>query len=444
MKKSSRQTRIGEAGVALIASRVSAMGHHWHKTSGPDSGIDGEIELVDPGTGRVRNFRIGVQSKATEGIWRRETDEGFLYKVDPDDLDYWLSSNQPVLLVCCRPRTDEAYFRNVQDWAKEPRRRASLLVDLDKQRDRFDETATARFFSTEPRSPGTVEPPGPLPRPERLTSNLLPVYFDAEVIWSAPAPTHEWGEVFDRARSAGVARSDVALREGRLWSLQRFSEAYLKATGVKDAPDSVPLEEYADADEGDRRHLLGELLRRSLMNHFHHQLRWSGPARVAYFRLYQDRPERKFKWGRGGGRTVVRARQSLRHEGLSGYRHDAAELRFRRLAGRWVMSITPTYLFTFDGTQLSSFHAEALKRMKEQDGPAAVSQQLRMWIHLFTRQRDLIGQTEPPMHFGQPIDVKMPVTPPTEAWTRPPENAAGEADDEEASLSLFEGTDVVA
>lgn len=56
------------------------MGHHWHPGSTDiDTGIDGEIELVDPGTDEVRNFRIGVQSKATEGIWRSETADGFLY-----------------------------------------------------------------------------------------------------------------------------------------------------------------------------------------------------------------------------------------------------------------------------------------------------------------------------------------------------------------------------
>jgi hypothetical protein len=65
--KASNQTTIGEKGIALIALRVGEMGHLWHPTSGVDSGIDGEIELRDTETGQVRNFRIGVQSKATEG-----------------------------------------------------------------------------------------------------------------------------------------------------------------------------------------------------------------------------------------------------------------------------------------------------------------------------------------------------------------------------------------
>jgi len=43
----------------------------WNTTGNPgsgdlDTGILGEIELVDAATDEVRNFRIGVQSKATE------------------------------------------------------------------------------------------------------------------------------------------------------------------------------------------------------------------------------------------------------------------------------------------------------------------------------------------------------------------------------------------
>jgi Domain of unknown function (DUF4365) len=66
-ERTPKQTRIGEAGIALIHERVGEMGHNWQPTGGPDSGIDGEIELVDPATDVTRHFRLGVQSKATEG-----------------------------------------------------------------------------------------------------------------------------------------------------------------------------------------------------------------------------------------------------------------------------------------------------------------------------------------------------------------------------------------
>jgi hypothetical protein len=105
VKRSSKQSRTGRAGIDLIARRVGEMGHHWHPGSGDlDTGIDGEIELVDASTDEVRNFRIGVQSKATEGIWRSETEDGFIYRAKPSDISYWLGGNLPVLLVCSRPQ----------------------------------------------------------------------------------------------------------------------------------------------------------------------------------------------------------------------------------------------------------------------------------------------------------------------------------------------------
>jgi len=298
-----------------------------------DSGIDGEIELRDPGSGEVRNFRIGVQSKATEGVWRSETDDSFLWRANPAHVEYWMSSNQPVLLVCCRPRTNEAYWRNVQEWARDPERRASGLVDFDKQRDRFDATAGTRFFSLEARDGAAIEPPGPESTPERLKTNLLPVMWDSGEVWSAAAPDRVApGEIFQRALARDVARSDVAVRDGRLWSLVPFDDAYLAAVGTSETPRSEPLDALLLARDRNTQTLIGELIRRSLLSQHWRQLRWYQPERLAYFRLYEDGKQRKLRWSGGSGRTVVLPRESTKHEGLSGYRHDAARIAVRRLS----------------------------------------------------------------------------------------------------------------
>jgi hypothetical protein len=392
------------------------MGHHWHPGSTDiDTGIDGEIELVDPGTDEVRNFRIGVQSKATEGIWRSETADGFLYKAKPDDVAYWLGGNQPVLLVCSRPSKGEAYFRNVQQWASDRKARASGLIDFDKRRDRFDAAAADRLFAVEARVPLVLEPPGPVLTPETAKSNLLPIYWQSPSIWVIPAPGEQWGDWFSKALDAGVARTDLVMREGRLWSLVPFEPSFLDAVGVDAAPDAIPLASYTGSDDRDRINLLAELVRKTLISMHHAQLRWSPVTSVAYFKLYPDQPDRKFKWGRGSGRTVVKARASLRHEGLSGYRHEAAELHVRRLNREHFLSVTPTYLFTYDGRQLSSFHAEALKKMKAQDRAAAVSQQLRMWEFLLRERGELVADSGP-FRLGGLLEVELPVRPPERAW----------------------------
>jgi len=425
MRKATKQSAIGEKGVGLIVVRVGEMGHLWHPTSGVDSGIDGEIELRDPSTGEVRNFRIGVQSKATEGVWRSETDDGFLYRAKPEDVDYWLSSNQPVLLVCSRPRTGEAYWRNIQEWVSDPKRRASGLIDFDKKRDRFDADAGTRFFSLEARELASIDPPGPEPRPEKLKTNLLPVIWDTDMLWSVQAPAGlQGGELFQLALAAGVARSDVAVRAGRLWSLTAFDDDYLAAVGAQEAVLSEPLEAILQADDRERQNLVAELARRSLLAQHWRQLRWYQPERLAYFRLYDEGKKRKLRWSGGAGRTVVLPRPSTKHEGLSGYRHDAARVSVRRLDGSWFVALSPSYLFTFDGRKVSSFHAEALKKIKAFDRAAAVSQQLRMWEWLLTRPPEVLDADDPPapFHLGRLVEVEMPVRPPEAAWRAAPDD----------------------
>lgn len=424
MRKVTKQSAIGEKGVALIALRVGEMEHLWHPTSGIDSGIDGEIELRDPETGQVRNFRIGVQSKATEGIWRSETDESFLWRADPGHIEYWTDSNQPVILVCSRPKTDEAYWRNVQDWASDPARRASGLVDFDKKRDRFDRDAAARFFVLESRADAATEPPGPEHHPERQKTNLLPVTWDTDCVWTVGSPAGVTGaDVFKLALAAGEARSDVVARSGRLWSLSTFDDAYLQAVGAQGQGTSTPIGTLASSDTHADQALIGELIRRSLLATHWRQLRWYQPEHLAYFRLYEEGKKRKLRWTGGKGRTVVLPRASTTYEGLSGYRHDAARIATRRLGARWHVSVTPTYLFTFDGRKVSSFHAEAVKKMKAFDRAAAVSQQLRMWEWLLTRPPSLLEDDAPaPVTLGPLVEVEVPVRPPEGAWKTAPAN----------------------
>lgn len=434
VRKVTNQSATGEKGVALIALRVNEMGHLWHPTSGVDSGIDGEIELRDPASGQVRNFRIGVQSKATEGVWRSETDESFFWRADPEHIDYWIGSNQPVILVCSRPKSDEAYWRDVQDWASDPARRATGLIDFDKTRDRLDRDAAARFFVLDSRSGTTTEPPGPERRSERLKTNLLPIVWDTDCVWTVTSPSGATpAELFRRALARGAARSDVAARSGRLWSLTAFDDAYLKAVGATDVPRSEPLGRLKASRNLDEQALLGELTRRATLAMHWRQLRWYQPERLAYFRLYEEGKQRKLRWAGGSGRTVVLPRASITHEGLSGYRHDAARIGVRRLGGTWHISVTPSYLFTFDGRKVSSFHAEAVKKMKAFDRSAAVSQQLRMWEWLLTRPPSMLDAEEPaaPFRLGSLVEVELAVRPPESAWKASPANTREIDDDTE-------------
>jgi hypothetical protein len=70
----------------------------------------------------------------------------FFYSPTQDEIDYWLSSNQPVLLICSRPPTKEVYWRSMQEWARDPDSRATRRVYFDKDRDRLDVGARDALF----------------------------------------------------------------------------------------------------------------------------------------------------------------------------------------------------------------------------------------------------------------------------------------------------------
>src|SRR4051812_41070954 len=104
-KKLSSQAVTGQRGVSLVESIVLEMGCGWHPTNQSlEAGIDGEIELVNPGTRAATNSVVRVQVKGTVGRWSAETETSFEYIVDERDLTYWLSGNTPVVLVVTRPQ----------------------------------------------------------------------------------------------------------------------------------------------------------------------------------------------------------------------------------------------------------------------------------------------------------------------------------------------------
>ena len=113
-KQVSRSAHIGDAGIALIHQRVSAMDHVWHERT-VDAGIDGTIELRDPATGEVSNCHLQVQSKAGDNDFPGETADRFHYDCDERDLDYWMKSSMPVLLVCSHTPSCLLYTSDAAD-----------------------------------------------------------------------------------------------------------------------------------------------------------------------------------------------------------------------------------------------------------------------------------------------------------------------------------------
>src|ERR1700722_14305204 len=140
MKTIPRTALTGELGNNLIQKIVLEMGCMWYSTGGTEAGIDGSIEILDSVTNEATNQIITVQSKALSEF-AAETPTTFEYLCKERDLNYWLHGNTPIVLICSRPRANEAYWVSIKDYFKDPRVRASRKVLFNKLRNRFDVNA---------------------------------------------------------------------------------------------------------------------------------------------------------------------------------------------------------------------------------------------------------------------------------------------------------------
>jgi HEAT repeat protein len=131
-KTVTRQTIIGEQGIALISRRCLDMGFIFHPRR-VDHGIDGHIDLVDPASGVLLNHVLLVQSKAQNRPFASETEDGLHYICEQRDLDLWLSGNAPVLLILSHPNSDEAWWVEVKSAFPDALSRATRTVYVDKR-----------------------------------------------------------------------------------------------------------------------------------------------------------------------------------------------------------------------------------------------------------------------------------------------------------------------
>jgi hypothetical protein len=346
---------------------------------------------------------------------------------------YWLSSNQPVLLICSRPSTGEAYWRSIQEWAHDLEARASGRVAFDKERDLFSAETREALFNLGSAAGDRFVPPGAPRIPEILLTNLMPIRWSLDQLYSAAVPTLNPRLLVEPAPAA---------RDGRIWSLRPFPEVLLdeaRATDLKDGP----LDGWRESVHRTDLDLLCELVRRELMVRHAGWLDWNRWKELAYFKRQDDEDWRPvyYQWSpAAAGRAVVSPQKAKTREGFTSYRHDAAELDVRRLGGIWYVQIRPSYLFTWDGSQVSGHHDSALAAIKKLDRHTTMSQMLRMWQHLFSEHLTLeSGTEEPPISLGPLVECRAPQSIVDKTWLRiSPAEADSTPDEAQESLFDFE------
>jgi hypothetical protein len=390
------QTIIGEQGVALIETRCLEMGFIFHPRR-VDHGIDGHIDLVEPGSGAraVLNQTLLVQSKAQNRPFAFETADGFRYICDDRDLDMWLSGNAPVILVFSHPEQGEAWWVEVKAAFPDVVTRASRTVVVDKRTQRFDKDAAAALLRLAvPASSGLyLRPP---PKTETLTTNLLPIAAMPPVIYLATSAVQDYAAAGAALASQTEHRPGWTLRGGKIMSFGNLREPPLSVICDGDVEEHETAE-WADSDDLDSQYRLIDLLSHTV-THSYADPRWHKERDHLHFRATSDLSGRKAGKGPGViGRTVFGPHYAKSDpEKVSYYHHAALRWRFRRLDGCWYCQLEPDYCFTSDGYAESRLADKLLAGIKRLDRHPAVAGWTRVWANHFRTETGF----ERPIQFG--------------------------------------------
>lgn len=398
-KKVTPQTLIGEAGIALIHKRATEMGFLFHPRR-VDHGIDGHIDLVDPGTREVLNLVLLVQSKASELPFPYETDTSFQYTCNETDLNYWLSGNAPVILVLSHPNQESAWWVDIKSELADPKRRASRTVVVDKRRQAFDASATPGLLRRAAPKESGVYLAVP-PKRELLTSNLLPIATMPEVLYLAPAAATTYpaaGELL--AGEASRARGDWILRDGLVISFSDLTQTPLKVLCAGDVERHATAD-WARTDDTDTQYWFMDLLSRALEADHRGDLRWHNGRKHLHFfptPTLETRREGRAP-GRRGHSVFGPYRSKKDPETVAFYRHAALNTRFRRFGGTWYCQLGTDYCFTSNGRDEYRFADTLLAGIKRLDRHAAVAGWTRTWATYLTQQPHLFA-SEKVLIFG--------------------------------------------
>lgn len=397
--------------VNLIEEVVLDMGLIWHVRGPFDAGIDGRVELRDVRTKEPLNRHIGVQSKG----WAKftaETEDGFEFLCDAADIDYWMRSDDPVLLVCSHPATREAWFVCVTDWFADAERRAARRVFFDKHADRFDASKALGLLRLATRAEPVLHCRLPRP-PEELVTNLLPILQHGSRVWSAPCELYDHAQVHGRYEEDGGERaSDYLLRHGRLYTLRDPRSCALRHLCDINRVESVAAAAWSESEDPKLGRYWVELLRRTLLQQVKQQLRWHPKRGVFYFQAPDPLADLSVE-GPNGKRQVVKVEyfsDKRRDERRLKYvRHHAFGPCFQSVDGLWHLEVEPDYLFTYDGERENYRGDEYMAGIKRLDKNLAVIGQLRMWEHLLTRPPSLLNPEPGLLTFGPLRTVPVPV-----------------------------------
>lgn len=391
-KTLSEQQIIGRRGASLFGELVLSHGLSFHETGALDTGIDGFIELRDPETGEVKAQYIAVQIKTRgEGPFSEETEAGFSYICEAKDLDYWMQSNAPVILVVVRLSDRTVHWKSIRSWFDDPDRLRSRKVVFDKAADRLDADALPSFrdLVASFARPGLIVPG--TRREEMLDTNLLRVHFPDRVhVAHSTLPYKEVRRGLVEAY--GNPPSDWLLTGKRIWSFRDLSMPPFRDVTEEGTDEWLATNDWIASDgEVTRRHFV-DLLRRTLEEMLGGELIYWRSKRYLFFKRHKNQNSRKHTYQsfqKRASRNVVKG-YGKAGEKPTYYRHAAFVPNFVEINGQWYLGIEPTYHFTSDGYADFRYAAERLSGIKRLETNQSVRGHIGMWKAFLIREPDLL------------------------------------------------------
>ncbi|ANL23167.1 hypothetical protein AMJ96_CH03493 [Rhizobium sp. N113] len=398
VKKLSAQQIIGRRGAHLFSERVLSAGLSFHETGALDTGIDGFVELRDTETQEVKAQYVSVQIKTQEkGGFVEETDSQFAYRCEQKDLDYWISSNIPVIFVVVHLETGGIWWKSVQEWFSDHSRRASRKIVFNKVGDSLRQasvpelTALVSSFA----KPGLIIPASRFD--EELTTNLLLMKYPDKVFVGSCDLNYKqvWGYLSDGGRRPP---RDWMISGNRMWSFSDLDTRKFEDVIEDGTVEWIGTRDWLRSDGDVTRNQFVALVKNTLWEMVGDQLAFERGKGLLYFKKYDNKAERRYSYQsyqKKTGREVVAAYP----KGGEPYyfRHAAFSPDFVEIDEEWYMAIDPTYYFSVDGRREYRRAQDRLSGIKRLETNQSVRGHIGMWKALLIRSDDMLRQD--PLHF---------------------------------------------
>jgi len=426
----------GELGETLVKAAIHRLGHVFEGRGRLETGIDGTIEFRDPATGRMLGKTVAVQVKTTaSGKYTRENESWFEYVLRTADLDYWNSTNLPVIIVLLRLSDQSIYWKDVTAGVTSDERR---LV-FDKVTDRLDGTSLDRMaqLAVERGRLGSFVPPMRSGEPAHLNLMLISM---PEEIYVADSPFKSGRDAIPTLLQADGKHFDWVIRGRRFVSFRDPRGTPLEAIIEPESIEGVDTACVSITDDPTDEIVMIELLRRTMDEQFSVDLVYDKDTRAFHFRPPEPLAPREYKYRslkEITSATVVqlypdRKKPDLLHN----VRHHAFIPRFERIGDEWFVSITPTFFFSENGSRPHRFASTLLAGKKRLDRNGSIRGQMLLWRHLLANNdagEDLtpslfnlaprLTGPEQILHFIPLEPLMMETAVPEDAWATSDPNA---------------------